>query len=114
MAKKKAAKKTQNTVAGKDIFLATLGFYGKVYEQGADRVSEINEKRQSFFQDLVNRGEKLEDQAKGKYEELKTDNPKIDERIDTLRNNFSKLKETFSKKEEKAAPKKASTVAKAA
>lgn len=105
MAKKKAVKETKSTFAPKDVFLATLGFYGKAYEQGADRVAEMKENRQSVFQELVNRGEKLEGQAKEKFEELKSD--KIDERIDSLRTNFEKLKGSFSKKTEEVVEAKA-------
>lgn len=98
MTKKKTTKASKNTFAAKDVLLATLGFYGKVYEQSTDRVSEINEKRQEMFKELVSRGEKLEVQAKDKYEELKAD--KIEAPIENLRSNLDKLKGRFSKSSE--------------
>ena len=85
MTGKKSPEKAEKTVAAKDIFLATLGLYGKIYEQGTDLSSQISDKTQHVFNDLVSRGEKLERQAKKKYSQLK-----IEDRIENIRNNFAK------------------------
>jgi hypothetical protein len=96
MAKKKTTKASKNTFAAKDVFLATLGFYGKVYEQSTDRVSDIQEKRQAMFKDLVARGKKLESQGKKKVVKLKAD--KIEAPIENMRTSLDKMKNRFSKK----------------
>ena len=97
-ATKKATKDSKSDFAAKDLFLATLGFYGKVYEQGADRISDINEKRQEMFKDLVSRGEKLESKAKDKYSEVKAE--KIVAPIENTRTSLNKMKNRFNKKVE--------------
>ena len=96
MAKKKTTKASKNTFAAKDLFLATLGFYGKVYEQSTDRVSDIQEKRQAMFKEFVARGKKRESQGKKKVETLKAD--KIETPIENMRTSLDKMKNRFSKK----------------
>jgi polyhydroxyalkanoate synthesis regulator phasin len=93
----KKAKATKVTVDAKGVFLATLGLYGKIYEQGSERVTEVNNKRQELFKELVARGEKLEGQAKQKIEELKSANPALETRIDAMRGNINKLKDKYAK-----------------
>ena len=85
MARKKSPAKAEKTIAAKDIFLATLGLYGKIYEHSTDLAKQLNEKSLHFFNDLINRGEKLERQARKKYSQLK-----IDDRIENLRSKFAK------------------------
>lgn len=92
----KATKASKSDFAAKDVLLATLGFYGKVYEQSTDRISDMNEKRQEMFKELVSRGEKLEGKAKDKYEELKAE--KVEAPIENLRTSLDKIKNRFNKK----------------
>ena len=97
MTGKKSPEKAEKTVAAKDIFLATLGLYGKIYEHSTDLANQLNEKSLHFFNDLVSRGEKFERQAKKKYSALK-----IDDRIENLRGKFEKTKTSLSKKNVKS------------
>lgn len=93
------AEETQgSTIAAKDIFLATLGFYGKVYEDGVAKLKELSEKREESYQLYVKRGEKLETQARDKYETLRNEDSKLNERIDNLRQSYGKLTNIFSAK----------------
>lgn len=96
MARKKSTAKAKNTFAAKDIFLATLGLYGKIYEQSTDLANQISEQSQHAFNDLVSRGEKFERQARKKYEQLK-----IEDRIENIRSKFAKSKDSFSKRNAK-------------
>lgn len=97
MTRKKSPAKAEKTVAAKDIFLATLGLYGKIYEKSADLANQLNEKGLNFFNDLVSHGEKFERQAKKKYSQLKTDG-----RIEKLRSKFTKTKSSVRKRNVKS------------
>ncbi len=117
-----------------NVFLANLGFYGKVYEQGQDLYKQTGEKlkqteekykellgkRSEIFEDLIKRGEVVQKDAVETFEKVKTEQKSaLDERLEAMRGSFEKLKEvvTFSKEEEapaKPAPKaKKATKAKA-
>lgn len=86
----------------RNVYLANLGLYGKLYEQGQDlykqteqkyrqtgeKARELYGKREKIFNDLVKRGEEVQSQAKETFEKVTTEQRKaLDER-------FEKLKET--------------------
>ena len=83
-------------LVAKDIFLATLGFYGKVYEGGVSRVKELNAKRDEQFQGYVDRGVELEALAKEKVVAFSQQDNRLNERITTLRNSYEKLSSVFA------------------
>lgn len=97
MTRKKSATTSKTTFDARDVFLATLGLYAKVYEQGNKRAAEVKRKREVMFKELVARGEKLEKQARKKLAELKTSNPALETGIDNLLANFNKLQDMFGK-----------------
>ena len=43
----------------KDLYLANLGVYGKIYESIEDKVDQYNDKGSDLFKDLVKRGEEV-------------------------------------------------------
>ena len=51
------------------IWLAGLGAYGKSYDEVQERVEGLNTEASKVFEDLVNKGEKLEADAKVKLKE---------------------------------------------
>jgi len=54
------------------IWLAGLGAYGKSYDEVQERFEGLNTEASKVFEELVNKGEKLEAEAKSKIKE-KTD-----------------------------------------
>ncbi len=51
------------------IWLAGLGAYGKGYDEAKGRFEELNTDAAKVFEDLVGKGEKLEADAKQKFQE---------------------------------------------
>lgn len=94
MAKKEETKAQK--FAAKDVFHATLGFYGKVYDEGSEKVKDLSEKREALIEDFVARGAELEAQAKEKIESFKNEDNKINERINSLRDSYNKLADVMS------------------
>lgn len=108
---------TAKTTA-RNVFLANLGFYGKVYEQSQELYSQAGEKakanqekakelygkRGEIFEGLVKRGEEVQSSAVETFEKVKTEQKTaLDERLEGMRGSFEKLKETvLSRKEEEA------------
>lgn len=98
MATKKTEKKEINTEKlgdmAKDLYLANLGMYGKLYETLEDKVEAYNDKRGDLFKDLVKRGEKVHKNAEKRIKEFDlTKEVKLEDRIQELRDNFDSLKD---------------------
>ena len=68
---------------GRKIWLAGLGAYGKSYDEVQERVEDLNLEASKMFEELVCKGEKLEAEAKTKFQE-KSDF-KIKERVAEVR-----------------------------
>ena len=123
---KKSEKKEFNTEKltemAKDLYLANLGVYGKIYEVLGDKVDEYNEKRVDLFKDLVKRGEKVQKNAEKRLKDTEdriknlelVKEMKLEDRISELRDNFNTLKTKLTnKKDEEAASAGKAPVAKA-
>lgn len=65
------------------IWLAGLGAYGKSYDEVQGRVEGLSAETSKVFEELVNKGEKIEADAKEKFKE-KTDF-KVKERVADVR-----------------------------
>jgi hypothetical protein len=85
--------------------LATLGFYGKAYDQAQeqfdalqDQLQERRRKAFTAYADLIKRGEKLEKEAKGAIKDLDldslTDRKKLEKQLDKAKARFSELKKS--------------------
>ena len=100
--------------AGREAFLASLGFYGKAFDQMQeqfetlqDRVEERRKQANKLYQELVKRGEKVEAEAKDRIESIEmpkfeleslTDREKLEEQLDKVKARFEELKETVGLK----------------
>lgn len=75
-------------VLARKVWLAGIGAYGKSFDEVQGRYEQINTEAGKVFDDLVNKGEKLEADAKGKFEETKgkiKSSAKIEERVAEVR-----------------------------
>ena len=113
-ARKSAAKKSsvefsdRAQEAGRNAFLAGLGFYGKAYDQAQEQFSSIQDqleerrkKADKLYKELVKRGKKVEKDAKEALDDLPkleldslTDRKKLDKRLDKAKARFEDLKES--------------------
>lgn len=124
MATKKTAKKDSSTEKlgdfAKDLYLANLGVYGKLYETLEEKVEEYNDKnkRSDLFKELVKRGEKVQKTAEKRIKDAQQDAEKrikefdlvkemnLEDRIKELRDNFSSVKDKLVPAANKPAAKK--------
>ena len=90
------------------VWLAGLGAYGKSYDEVSGRIDAMSAETNSFFEELIAKGEKLEAQGKEKVESAKNDvveKANIDSRIESVRtklglsdtNNDQKIEELSAK-----------------
>ncbi len=102
-----AAKAREN---GRNVFLASLGFYGKAYDQAQEQydnlqkqLEEGREKAEKTYKELVKRGEKVEKDVKKSVDEIElpkfeldslTDRKKLDEQLEKAKARFEELKES--------------------
>ena len=115
-AAKRATKKstpefaTRAQEAGRNAFLAGLGFYGKAYDQAQeqfnsiqDQLEERRKKADKMYKELVKRGKKVEKDAKKAVDDIDlpkleldglTDRKKLEEQLDKAKARFDELKET--------------------
>ena len=96
--------------AGRNAFLASLGFYGKAYDQAQDQFNSIQDqleerrkKADKMYKELVKRGKKVEKDAKGAIDDIElpkleleslTDRKKLEKQLDKAKARFEELKET--------------------
>jgi hypothetical protein len=96
--------------AGRNAFLASLGFYGKAYDQAQeqftsiqDELEERRKKAQKMYKELVKRGKKVEKDAKGAIDDIElpkleleslTDRKKLEKQLDKAKARFEELRET--------------------
>tara|TARA_R110000823_G_scaffold119998_6_gene244310 strand:+ start:5796 stop:6281 length:486 start_codon:yes stop_codon:yes gene_type:complete len=94
--------------AGRKAFLASLGFYGKAFEQAQEqfdslqgRLEERRKKADKLYQELVKRGEKVEKQARSRIDDFElpkleleslTDRKKLEAQLEKVRVRFDELK----------------------
>ncbi|RLA55966.1 MAG: hypothetical protein DRQ98_03595 [Gammaproteobacteria bacterium] len=90
---------TRAQEAGRNAFLASLGFYGKAFDQAQER----RKKADKMYKELVKRGKKVEKNAKGRIEDIElpklelnslTDRKKLEKQLDKAKARFEELKET--------------------
>ena len=111
IAKKKAgpdfAAKAQE--ASRNAFLASLGFYGKAFDQAQEQYSSIQDqmedrrkKADKLYKELVKRGEKVEKDAKGALKDIElpkleldslTDRKKLEKQLKKVKARLVELKE---------------------
>ncbi|MEH6515967.1 MAG: hypothetical protein V7742_04735 [Halioglobus sp.] len=120
--KKAAAKKTSKKAtpdfanraqeAGRNAFLASLGFYGKAFDQVQDQFNTLQDqleerraKADKSYKELVKRGTKVEKNAKGAIKDIEfpkfdldslTDRAKLEAQLDKAKARFEELKESVS------------------
>tara|TARA_R110002072_G_scaffold84070_1_gene190640 strand:- start:28783 stop:29247 length:465 start_codon:yes stop_codon:yes gene_type:complete len=95
---------------GRSVFLASLGFYGKAYDQAQEQLTELQKqmaarrkKADKVYKELVKRGEKLEKDAKGAIKDMElpkleldalTDRKKLDAQLKKAKARFAELKDS--------------------
>ena len=100
--------------AGRNAFLASLGFYGKAYDQAQEQFSNIQDqlearrkKADKAYKELVKRGKKVEKDAKKAVDEIElpkleleslTDRKKLEKQLEKAKSRFAELKETVGLK----------------
>ncbi|WP_432277178.1 phasin-related domain-containing protein [Glaciecola petra] len=70
------------------VWLAGLGAYGKGFEELTGRMEALSTESNKFFDELVAKGQKIEDEGKVKVESVKNDvvaKTDIESRIETVR-----------------------------
>jgi hypothetical protein len=114
-AAKKATKKAAPDFAararetGRDAFLASLGFYGKAYDQVQEQFDSIQDqleerrgKADDLYQELIKRGKKVEKNAKKAIKDIDlpefeldslTDRKKLEAQLDKAKARFEELKD---------------------
>jgi hypothetical protein len=112
---KKAGKKAAPDFAaraqetGRKAFLASLGFYGKAFDQVQEQFSSMQDelevrrkKADKLYAELVKRGEKVEKEAKKAVDEIElpkieldslTDRKKLDAQLDKAKARFDELRD---------------------
>jgi hypothetical protein len=117
-APKKAAKKstvdfgTRAQETGRNAFLASLGFYGKAFDQVQDQFSDLQDqlaarrkKTNKLYTELVKRGETVEKATKSRIDDIEmpqfkleslTDRKKLEAQLDKAKARFSELKSSIS------------------
>ncbi|MEM6582363.1 MAG: hypothetical protein AAF699_13880 [Pseudomonadota bacterium] len=107
-AKKPVRLQDRVTEAGRDAFLASLGFYGMAYDQLQDQVKVVEgelssrrKKADKLYRDMVKRGAKVEKKALDAIDDIELpaellpfDREAIEARIDQAKARFEQLKET--------------------
>jgi hypothetical protein len=102
VAAKKAAPKLGGQLQenGRKVFLASLGFYGKLFdeaesrmEENRKRIEQNRKKADKLYSELVKRGEKVEKTAKKSIDEL--DLPKLPEFDLDIEEQLEKAKARF-------------------
>lgn len=100
--------------AGRNAFLASLGFYGKAFDQAQEQFSHLQEqleerrgKAETLYQELVTRGRRIEKDAWEALQEIElprleleslTDRKRLEDQLDKARARFQELKETMGLK----------------
>ena len=116
--KKAAARKTtpdfaaRAQEASRNAFLASLGFYGKAFDQVQDQFNNLQDqlearraKADKVYKELVKRGTKVEKTAKGAIKDIElpkieldsiADRKKLDAQLKKARARFEELRESVS------------------
>ena len=105
---------TRAREAGRNAFLASLGFYGKAFDQAQEQFSHLQEqleerreKADMLYLELVRRGRKVEKNAREALQEIElpgleldslTDRKRLEEQLDKARARFKELKENMGLK----------------
>jgi len=97
----------------REAFLASLGFYGKAYDQVQEQFSNMQDqleerrgKADDLYRELVKRGEKVEKDARKAIDDLDlpkleldslADRKKLEKQMNKAKERFEELKERFRK-----------------
>ncbi len=96
--------------AGRKAFLASLGFYGKAFDQAQEQFQNLQDlleerraKANKLYAELVARGEKIEKDAREAFEEFElptleslTDRSKLEAQLEKAKARFKELKESVN------------------
>lgn len=69
---KRSVKTSNETDVARKIWLAGVGAYGRIFDEAQDQVSRLSHNAQEMFDDLVVRGEKVEDEVRSRISKSET------------------------------------------
>lgn len=88
---KKAAPEAKLPLA-RDIWLAGLGFYGRIYDETMERAESARKEANKFFDELVDRGAVVETETRKALKDVRIDTSgTVEERIQKLREALPEL-----------------------
>ncbi len=104
---KKFARRAQEN--GRKAFLASLGFYGKAFDQAQEQLESLQERMEArradaskYYEELVSRGEKVEADARDAIDDIEIpaigDRKALEARLEKARTRFEELKDSISEK----------------
>ena len=86
---RKATKKTKTEAKlplARDLWLASLGFYGRIYDETVDRAETARTEANKFFDELVDRGTTVETETRKALKDVRIDTTgTVEERLQKLR-----------------------------
>ena len=98
--------------AGRNAFLASLGFYGKAFDQAQDQFNNLQDdlearrkKADKVYKELVKRGKKVEKDAKGAIDDIDlpkieldslTDRKELEKQLEKAKARFEELRDSLS------------------
>lgn len=84
--KAKATKVEAKLPLARDIWLASLGFYGRIYDQTVERAETARTEATKLFDELVDRGASVETETRKALKDVRIDTSgTVEERIQKLR-----------------------------
>jgi uncharacterized coiled-coil DUF342 family protein len=111
---RKTAKKTDSNITNKaqetarELFLAGLGVYGKVFDEVEDqlknaekRMEARRKKADKLYNELVKRGEQLEKEARKSLDDIELprfQRKDLEQQLEKARDRFAELKDSFGSK----------------
>ena len=86
---RKATKKTKTEAKlplARDLWLASLGFYGRIYDETVDRAETARTEANKYFDELVDRGTTVETETRKALKDVRIDTSgTVEERLQKLR-----------------------------
>jgi len=76
----------------RDLWLASLGFYGRIYDETVERTESARTEANKFFDELVDRGATVETETRKALKDVRIDTSgTVEERIQKLRDALPEL-----------------------
>jgi len=91
-AKAKTTKAEAKLPLARDLWLASLGFYGRIYDQTVERAENVRTEASKLFDELVDRGTAVETETRKALKDVRIDTSgTVEERLQKLRDALPEL-----------------------